>query len=374
MRFQNLLALTPSVFSPNVGTQRYPVRVPGSTYSPNQNARVAQGAQSTFTDSAGQPATRLAGVHVMGMELIKAKTPPGTPAAGSAADGSWVGANDVAPVDLQVRASGLVAPGRSIVYTFTAKAAGAYLLYSTAADVGDPLSFGGQLMQGLFGAVTGQPKTAEWYRSQVTKAYFFIATTGKTADGHPIIDYDKLYPPTHPRKGQPILKMLDAGSNIVYSDLTAIITGPKHGRFDCADCPDFKANPSYPIAPSRTASSPSSTMRFVTTQAFPPFSTPGPSIDNLMFTLRGGRDFFAINYGIGGIGAEVWPTGSGSDRCTTARLQFEEFFLSSWAVGDPAMLVDIPANAINPATGQIRRAKATKASIPTTRRTSTTAT
>ena len=111
VRFQNLLAPTPSVFSPNTGTQRYPVRVPGSTYSPNQNARVAQGAQTTFTESAGQPATRLAGVHAMGMELVKAETPPGTPAAGSAADGSWVGANDVAPVDPQVRASGLVSPG-----------------------------------------------------------------------------------------------------------------------------------------------------------------------------------------------------------------------------------------------------------------------
>ena len=368
VRFQNLLALTPSVFSPNVGTQQYPVRVPGSTYSPNKNARVAQEAQSTFTDSAGQPATRLAGVHVMGMELVKAETPPGTPAAGSAADGSWVGANDVAPVDPQVRASGLVAPGRSIVYTFTAKAEGAYLLYSTAADVGDPLSFGGQLMQGLFGAVTVQPKTAEWYRSQVTKADLDLATTGKTADGHPIIDYDKVYPPTHPRKGQPILKMLDAGSNIVYSDLTAIITGPKHGRFDCADCPDFKANPSYP-----DRSQPYREFAihyhddFVTTQAFSPFSTPGPTpIDDLTFTLRGGRDFFAINYGIGGIGAEVWANrikvGPMHD-CATCR--FEEFFLSSWAVGDPAMIVDIPANAINPATGQIRPGpKATKALYP----------
>ena len=368
VRFQNLLSPTPSVFNPSLSTQQYPVRVPGSTYSPNKNARVAQEAQSTFTDSAGQPATRLAGVHVMGMELVKAETPPGTPAAGSAADGSWVGANDVAPVDPQVRASGLVSPGRSIVYTFTAKAEGAYLLYSTAADVGDPLSFGGQLMQGLFGAVTVQPKTAEWYRSQVTKADLDLATTGKTADGHPIIDYDKVYPPTHPRKGQPILKMLDAGSNIVYSDLTAIITGPKHGRFDCADCPDFKANPSYP-----DRSQPYREFAihyhddFVTTQAFSPFSTPGPTpIDDLTFTLRGGRDFFAINYGIGGIGAEVWANrikvGPMHD-CATCR--FEEFFLSSWAVGDPAMIVDVPANAINPATGQIRPGpKATKALYP----------
>ena len=48
--------------------------------------------------------------------------------------------------------------------------------------------------------------------------------------------------------------------------------------------------------------------------------------------------------------------------CATCR--FEEFFLSSWAVGDPAMVVDIPAN------GSIRRrtpparTKATKALYP----------
>src|SRR5262249_42532740 len=30
-------------------------------------------------------------------------------------------------------------------------------------------------------------------------------------------------------------------------------------------------------------------------------------------------------------------------------LKYEEFFLSSWAVGDPAMLVDVPANARNSA-------------------------
>ncbi len=39
--------------------------------------------------------------------------------------------------------------------------------------------------------------------------------------------------------------------------------------------------------------------------------------------------------------------------CATCR--FEEFFLSSWAVGDPAMVVDIPANAVDPKTKQDRR-------------------
>ena len=165
-----------------------------------------------------------------------------------------------------------------------------------------------------------QPKTAEWYRSQVTKADLDLATTGKTADGHPIIDYDKVYPPTHPRKGQPILKMLDAGGNIVYSDLTAIITGPKHGRFDCADCPDFKANPSYP-----DRSQPYREFAihyhddFVTTQAFSPFSIPGPvPIDDLTFTLRGGATSSRSTTASAASAPKCGPTASRSVRCTTA--------------------------------------------------------
>ena len=40
-------------------------------------------------------------------------------------------------------------------------------------------------MQGLFGSVTVQPRTAEWYRSQVTKVDLDLATSGKTRTGTP---------------------------------------------------------------------------------------------------------------------------------------------------------------------------------------------
>ncbi|HEX7807977.1 MAG TPA: copper oxidase, partial [Thermoanaerobaculia bacterium] len=63
-------------------------------------------------------------------------------------------------------------------------------------------------------------------------------------------------------------------------------------------------------------------------------------------TVNAGSDSFAINYGLAGIGPEVLanrirvgPT-SECDEC-----KFEEFFLSSWAQGDPGLVVDIPANA-----------------------------
>ena len=54
---------------------------------------------------------------------------------------------------------------------------------------------------------------------------------------------------------------------------------------------------------------------------------------------------FAINYGTGGIGAEVYGNRIGvgpMGDCVDCK--FEEFFLSAWSVGDPAMVVDKPAN------------------------------
>ena len=54
---------------------------------------------------------------------------------------------------------------------------------------------------------------------------------------------------------------------------------------------------------------------------------------------------FAINYGTGGIGAEVYANRIGvGPMGSCVDCKFEEFFLSAWSVGDPAMLVDRPAN------------------------------
>ena len=242
IQFQNLLGSFASVFNANVGNQHYPARVaPGGAYTPNQNAKVKQSPPQTAFDLLdSQPPTRMAGVHVMGLNLVSAEAPPGTPIQPVSADASWVGANDAGAPNPSQLASGLVGPGGRITYTYAAKAEGAFLLYSTGADVGDQIGFGGQLMQGLFGSVTVQPRTAEWYRSQVTKADLDLASDGQTADGHPIINYDKVYP-SGPRAGQPILKMLNQNNEIVYTDLTAIITGPNHGAFGGST-----PNPSYP--------------------------------------------------------------------------------------------------------------------------------
>ncbi|HKS10385.1 MAG TPA: hypothetical protein VJS13_12615, partial [Pyrinomonadaceae bacterium] len=283
-----------------------------------------------------QPATRSAGIHVIGMEL----------AGGIGSDGSNVGNN----------APSLVGPGGSAVYTFTATREGNNLMYSTGATTsgeGD----GGTLAEGLFGSVNVEPAGAEWYRSQVTAADLDLAKTGTTTGGQPIINYDAVYPVGHPRAGQPILKMLNVDT-IVNTDLNAIITGPNKGRF-----------PNGTYRPNATNPDRDKPFREFTVvyhdevrseQAFPQFEDP-----ILSHTLHSVQDKFAINYGMAGVGAEILANRLGVGpmfNCTECK--FEEFFLSSWAIGDPAQIVDTPANTTDGSGNLIKGPKATKVLYP----------
>lgn len=289
------------------------------------------------------PATRTASIHVMGMQLV----------GGIGSDGSNVGSNG----------SSLVTAGGSATYTFYAEREGTYLLYSSAATTGGE-GDGGSLSVGLFGAVNVEPRGAEWYRSQVTQDDLELATKKdaggnptKTDGGQPILDYDAVYPVGHPRAGLPILKMTQ-GTEIVHSDLNAIITGPGKGRFPAGTYPP---NPVYPDR--------EQPFREFTTifhdeigavQAFPIFEDPV-----FKFTLHSVRDGFAINYGAAGVGAEIVANRLGvGPMWDCVDCKFEEFFLTSWAVGDPAMVVDVPANATVAAGGPAAGAQATKALYP----------
>jgi hypothetical protein len=259
-----------------------------------------------------QPATRTASIRALGLQLVNS----------IASDGSNVGAN----------ASSLVAPGGSTTYTFHADREGSHLLYSGAAQTGGE-GDGGSINAGLFGAITVQPAGAEWYRSQVTNADLALATTGTTPGGQPIINYNATYP-----SGLPILKMLQ-GTEIVHTDLTALITGPNAGRFPAGT---YRPNPA---TPDRDQPFREFTIIYHdeigAVQAFAEFEDPV-----LSHTLHSARDAFAINYGTAGAGAEVLANRIGvgpMHKCTECK--YEEFFLSSWTVGDPAMVVDVPANA-----------------------------
>ena len=172
-----------------------------------------------------------------------------------------------------------------------------------------------------------------------------------TLSGHPVIYYGAVYPEKHPRHGSPVLNMLvptdkKGEFETAHTDLSAIITGPGAGRFPYyLDSPSFRENPASPdrrqpyrefsvhyhIAPSLT-------------QAFSAFELDQP----LGNTLAAGKDGFAVNYGTAGIAPAIYanrigvgPQGINEDG---ADLMFEEFFLSSWAVGDPAMITNVLAN------------------------------
>ncbi|RMF76630.1 MAG: copper oxidase [Acidobacteria bacterium] len=270
-----------------------------------------------------QPSTRSASIHVTGMQYVS----------GPKDGGMWIG-NDP---------SGLVPPGGSIDYTIYAEAEGTYLFYNGAAMTGGE-GWNGSISNGLFGAINVQPKGSRWFRSQVTQRDFELASS-PGPDGFPVVDYTAKYPPsptTGPgncwRADTPILEMLH-GNEIVHGDLTAIITGPDIGRF-----PDGTFNE---IAVYWDRHEPYREFTIIfhdeigAVQAFPHFED-----EVLRHTLHSVRDAFAINYGTGGIGAEIIANRLGVGPmadCVTCK--YEEFFLSAWTVGDPAMVVDVPANA-----------------------------
>jgi len=207
-----------------------------------------------------------------------------------------------------------------------------------------------------------------------------------TLDNHPLVDYNAVYPATRldgtpispDLVGIPILRMLDKNNNIVHTDLTAMITGPNAGRFPGAngdpnkpDPPcDAEGNPALnpppgqkvdplfctnPALPDRKQPYREITVIYhgglgpIAQQAFPILANapanPTAAQKQLAFMSQAGQDAFAINYGTGGIGAEIYGNRIGvgpMGDCIDCK--FEEFFLSAWSVGDPAMLVDRPAN------------------------------
>lgn len=372
-------------------------------------------------------------VHVQGMNLVDAVASDGSfvgANASSLAKSPQCGTpGNLTPC---VNTPGLTPPtpvkaGETKTYNLYAQQEGSFLLYSlgdanTTGQMIDYLMIG-QIAAGLIGAVNVQPEGAEWYRSQVTASDLKLATFNaarlprgakldcpstniipaeckltiesgvvvtnatvkKMADGflysmdnHPIINYDAVYPDGSTRADgtkipskTPILKMLDADNNLVSSDLTALITGPNHGRFPGTTGVD------KPEPPCSLANDPNNTVKIdplfcanptlpdrkqpyreVTVvyhevsnaaQAFQVFEDDSP----LAATSQAGMDAFAINYGTGGIGAEIYANRIGvGPMANCVDCKYEEFFLSSWTVGDPAMIVDVPANATLPAPPQ----------------------
>ncbi len=285
-----------------------------------------------------QPATRSVGVTFKGVSLVNSITDQG--------------------VNVGISPSGLVGPSGSMTYTVRGEHEGTYHITSQSDTVsGEGVQ--GQGSFGLFGALNVQKSGAEWYRSTVTNAELLLATTGTATDGkHPIIDYGAVYPPGHRFAGQPILKITNSDNRIVHNELNAVITGPGHGDFPAGT---YQRNPSYP---NRDKAFREFTVIFhdevEAVQPFPIFIDPA-----FKFTLAGVKDAFMINYGSNAVGTEVVANRLGvGPTWDCPECKFEEFFLTSWAVSDPGLLVDIPANAKDLQGNLITGPKATKALYP----------
>lgn len=259
-------------------------------------------------------------------------------------DGAFIGQNY----------NNLAAPGERKTYSLFIREEGAFVLNSSADNFSNNLA--GQTTLGLFGALNVQPEGAEYYRSQVSEVAMraaqkecYVKSTIcmdgllYTEKGQPIINYQA----TYGSASKPVLNMLSRIGNteifnLVYTDPTAIITGPNAGAFAVNDTdPEFFQ---VPVTPERTQPWREFNIMYHeptnADQAFAEFNS-----DDLGNTLGAGGDFFGINYGSAAIGPEIWANrlnvGPMHD-CVTC--EYEEFFLSSWAVGDPAMVVDVPAN------------------------------
>jgi hypothetical protein len=143
------------------------------------------------------------------------------------------------------------------------------------------------------------------------------------------------------------LKIFNADLELIYSDLTAVITGPNAARSALSNTSTTFRN--IPASPDRRQPYREYTIIYhqalFAAQAFAAFSN-----DNLINVIQSGGDNFAINYGSGAIGPEIIANRLGvgpMGNKDAVDLKFEEFFLSAWSVGDPAMVVDCPANATN---------------------------
>lgn len=288
---------------------------------------------------------RFVGFHASGMELVDS----------IADDGSHTGANP----------SSLVRPGDSRSYRIHATKEGVFLVSSGGAVIGSDANQG-NASNGLFGQVIVEPRGAKIYRGQVVEEEMRLAAdvdndgvlgaAEKTADGHPRIRYEATYPSVNPwtaegKSGLPILNMLKCSSptacEIVHSEINAVVAGPNaDGTFPPGTYPlesVGKRNPSLPnrLEPFRDFASvwhdePG------TAQAFPGFYKVDPVF---RYVLAGVKDGFMINYGSGGIGSEIIANRLGvGPTSDCASCAYEEFFLTSLALNDPALTVDIPAN------------------------------
>lgn len=243
--------------------------------------------------------------------------------------------------------TGSVAPGESFQCLLQAGTEGVNFFASHAAPSGGEGN-GGSLTHGLFGAVVIQKPGSSYYRSQVTQAALdYVWPVEGDLPNRKRVDtlkYDELH------DGMPVLNMLrklgdSTAKEIVHTDLNAIIycdaaaDGAACSPAPQAGAADVTLEPAY--------------------SAFREFSVFFHDELKTFYTknfrelgqfgqLTGVKDGFAINYGASGMGSLLLANRKGigpADDCMECL--YEEFFLTSWANGDPALLEWYPDDPSN---------------------------
>ncbi|MGB3179138.1 MAG: hypothetical protein WBA90_14800 [Albidovulum sp.] len=250
--------------------------------------------------------------------------------------------------------------GDAFVCKYRVDQEGTYFFASHAAPSGGEGN-GGSIVHGLFGAIVAQREGTRWYRSQ-TSSGAFDAVWPRAADKprHArtgLIDYEATQDDIKTDGRTPLLNMarvLDIADQkdfanaraveIVHSDLNAIILcDPNLPDADCHRADD--ASDSVTEEPAFLAFREFSVffhdeLKAKYTRNFEELEKFGQ--------LAGVKDGFAINYGASGMGSILLANRKGigpSSDCVECL--YEEFFLTSWANGDPALLEwysDDPSN------------------------------
>ncbi|MDB5816735.1 MAG: putative multicopper oxidase, partial [Rhizobacter sp.] len=281
------------------------------------------------------PHTRAAAFHVNFLDIVPiepSECPIDTVCGG---DGSNVGLPERSGVVFNPATSdavkrsfalgSLVLPGQHAMTRLTGSHEGTYFSYSTGAMVGGE-GDGGQIGLGLFGAVNVEPAGSRWYRSQVTHEVMAKVTRPQGTAMHPFahVDYEA------EDNGVPLLAILDKNRQIVHADVNAVVVLPEKTHAECANA-TFGA--------SCAASFREFTVilhdEVAAEQAFPELADESNPLHYI-------KDGMGINYGVSSMGSLVMATQSQravgvNARCPECRA--EEFFLSSWANGDPALIL-----------------------------------
>ena len=294
------------------------------------------------------PSTRDVNFVVQGLE------PVADPVTGTV-HGACLGLDAVAP-------AGSTSDDGSFLCAYKVDQEGVYFLGSHAAPAGGE-GDGGSIVHGLFGAILIERQGSRWYRSQTSTAAF-DAVWPRAEDDLPrhsrtgVLDYEKT-----DDKGIPYLNMARpvdgvaqedfanaTAVELVHSDLNAIIycdaTAPGE------DCPP-RQDPSQGEQSALNASAEPAFSAFREFSVFfhdelKTFYTRNFDDIPTLGQMSGVKDGFALNYGASGMGTILMANRKGiGPAADCMECLYEEFFLTSWANGDPALLerfADDPSN------------------------------